>query len=207
MKASFILAALTAVTFAQTSPDTETVVIGGKTIVIPASKVTGVLKNRDPRAELEAIMANLYEGTTLGTRAKMLQRAFSGEGPTDANLAALVQLKKDLAAPPATNPAPTPPVAVNPKLVAFNAAIAKGFDTKLGFTLPLEDAGRNDFTQLVVLVSTALQAGAITPDAPQSFTDIEGKVRTLPTSQLLQVMLGYGSYYKGLWNALHAADR
>ncbi len=148
----------------------------------------------------------MYVGTTLGARAELLLRSFKQRGSTDTNLAALVQLKKDLAAPPGTNQVPSQAVVANPKLVAFNAAIAKGFDTKLGFTLPLEDAGRNDFTQLVVLVSTALQSGAITPEAPQSFTDIEGKVRTLPADQLLQMMLGYGSYYKGLWNALHAAD-
>jgi hypothetical protein len=206
MKTLLILIGLTAVTFGETKPKTESVVIGGRTIEIPASKVKGAMVNRDPKAELEAIMEKQYEGTPLGRRAMLLLRSIDKDGPTDAHLAALVQLKKDVAAAPEMKPAPRQPVVVDPKLVAFNTAIAKGFDTKLGFVLPLEDANRNDFTQLVVLVSTALQTGAITPETPQSFTDIEGKVRTLQARQFLQMMLGYGAYYKGLWDAQHAAD-
>lgn len=202
MKPLLILVALATITFGE--PQTESVVIGGRTIELPASKVKSTLLNRDPKAELEDILENQYEGTTLGRRATILLRDIEKDGPTDEHLAALVQLKEDLATPPEARPAPLPPAAVDPKVVAFNTAIAKGYNTSLGFVLPLEDSSRNDFTQLVVLVSTALQTGAITPEAPQTFNDIEGKIHTLPANQFLQMMLGYGTYYKGLWDALHA---
>ena len=140
MKTLLILIGLTAVTFGETKPKTESVVIGGRTIEIPASKVKGAMVNRDPKADLEAIMEKQYEGTPLGRRAMLLLRSIEKDGPTDAHLAALVQLKKDVAAAPEMKPAPRQPAVVDPKLVAFNTAIAKGFDTKLGFVLPLEDA-------------------------------------------------------------------
>ena len=82
----------------------------------------------------------------------------------------------------------------------FADAVKAGFDTSMGFKLALADADRNAFTQMLVLVNTALSVGVITQATPQTIADIDGVPHTVTTLIFIGLMLQYGAYYKGLWD-------
>jgi hypothetical protein len=99
---------------------------------------------------------------------------------------------------------------VNPPtpLQTFNAAIAAGY-TVPGVTPPLvldlSDAARAQFTGLMVLLNSLLTTGQAQLTTPQAITDKAGQSRALPISQIQTILLGYGVYYAGLYEALHPA--
>jgi hypothetical protein len=74
----------------------------------------------------------------------------------------------------------------------------------MGFTLALGEADRNAFTQMLVLVNTALGVGAITQETPQTIADIDGVTHTVTTEQFIMLMLGYGQHYMELWSTYKA---
>lgn len=84
---------------------------------------------------------------------------------------------------------------------AILAQQAEGFDTGRGFRLAMGDSDVQAFTQMTVLVQTALTTGAIMPDSPQRFADREGVLRTLGSGEFIAMMLAYGMAVKGLWDA------
>jgi hypothetical protein len=83
----------------------------------------------------------------------------------------------------------------------FKAAISEGFDTGAGFKLALGDADRNAFTQMLVLVTTAMGIGVITQDTPQTIADVDGKPHAITTTEFIGLMLRYGQHYKVLWDS------
>lgn len=72
------------------------------------------------------------------------------------------------------------------------------------FILGLSDADRGAFTQMLSLVKEALDLGVITNDTPQIIADINGETHTVLTLRFRQIMVQYGLYYKGLWDALNS---
>lgn len=86
-------------------------------------------------------------------------------------------------------------------IAAISAQQAAGFDTGLGFALAMGEHDIQAFTQMTVLVSVALNSGAIAADSPQTFADKNGVLRTLPAQQFIALMLGYGVACKALWQA------
>lgn len=71
-----------------------------------------------------------------------------------------------------------------------------------GFILGLEDEDRILFNQMISLIREALDLGLITNDTPQIITDINGKDISLTTLRFRQIMVGYGMYYKSLWDQM-----
>ena len=187
----------------------ERLEINGTVIEIPDSeiktdlvetKVGQVFRNVDVSAKVEEIKAQAYGGSAVGVEAKELAVKLEKEGPTDANLSALAALEQKLdGVEPITE---LPLVVPDPKRASFDAAVANGFDTGMGFRLGLRDADRNAFTQMLVLVNTAKEKGIITDATPQTIADMDGKAHTVTTGQFTSLMLAYGAHYKALWNAL-----
>lgn len=70
------------------------------------------------------------------------------------------------------------------------------------FTLGLQDNDRNLFTQMISLIREALDLGLITNDTNQVITDINNQEVTLSTLRFRQIMVGYGMYYKSLWDQM-----
>ena len=82
------------------------------------------------------------------------------------------------------------------KLAAFENAVAAGFDTGLGFKMSLTDADRNQFTQLMTLLTTACE-----PDSQQvTFADIDGQVHIVTFGEFKQLIGAYGKYYHAIWS-------
>jgi hypothetical protein len=84
------------------------------------------------------------------------------------------------------------------KIAAFNAAVNAGFDTGLGYSLKLYDHDRAAFTQLLVLVNEAVNAGAMTEQSTVDIWDTEGVKHTVAVSLYRQLILGYGAYYQAI---------
>lgn len=81
--------------------------------------------------------------------------------------------------------------------------IAAGYDVDPeGFTLGLEDSDRNAFTQMLTLVQEAKALGLIDDTTPQTITDNTGTKQTVTTLRFRQIMVGYGFYYKTLWDLI-----
>ena len=59
---------------------------------------------------------------------------------------------------------------------------------------------RDMFSSMLILVNELLQAGYITLDTPQSLKDKDGNMITLSTEQFKSAMIGYGVYYKQIWD-------
>ncbi len=69
------------------------------------------------------------------------------------------------------------------------------------YILALEDKDRVQFSGMLVLVNELLSAGYITPSTSQSIRDQSDNIVNLTTAEFKSLMLGYGIYYKTVWNA------
>ena len=93
--------------------------------------------------------------------------------------------------------------ATQAKQLAFTNGVVSGFMVQPeGFTLRLEDADRAAFAQMLALVKEALDLGMITSETPQLIADKTGTRHEVTTLRFRQIMVAYGLYYKGLWDAL-----
>lgn len=82
-------------------------------------------------------------------------------------------------------------------------AIISGYNVlPENFILGLGDNDRNLFTQMISLIREALDLGIISNETPQTITDIDNKEITLSTLRFRQIMVGYGVYYKSLWDQM-----
>jgi len=91
---------------------------------------------------------------------------------------------------------------INNQLI-INQKISAGYLVNPeNFTLGLLDNDRNLFTQMTSLIREALDLGLITNDTPQIITDINSKDISLTTLRFRQIMVGYGMYYKSLWDQM-----
>lgn len=75
-----------------------------------------------------------------------------------------------------------------------------------GFILALHDKDRALFGQMLVLVREGLDLGLITDATPQTIADKDGELHTVTTLRFRAIMIGYGSHYKAMWDALKASE-
>jgi hypothetical protein len=84
-----------------------------------------------------------------------------------------------------------------------NPLVSKGYQVEPeGFVLGLAESDRNAFTQMLTLVQEALSLGLISNDTSQVIADKSGAKHSITTLRFRQIMLGYGMYYKSLWDQL-----
>jgi hypothetical protein len=89
------------------------------------------------------------------------------------------------------------------QIQAINSQINEGYAVNPeGFVLGLAESDRNAFTQMLTLVQEALSLGLISNDTSQVIADKSGAKHSITTLRFRQIMLGYGMYYKGLWDQL-----
>ena len=70
------------------------------------------------------------------------------------------------------------------------------------FVLGYEEQDRSAFTQMTVLIREALNRNLIDNNTPQTIKDINGTMHTVITDRYLDIIIGYGLYYKQLWDQL-----
>jgi hypothetical protein len=94
----------------------------------------------------------------------------------------------------------------NPVFICPDCAFQTALNT--GYTVPgvspilvldLRDDARIQFVSMAIMMFVGLNAGSINNNTPQTIRDRYGMPCTLTTQQLLQILLGYGSYYIALW--------
>jgi len=86
---------------------------------------------------------------------------------------------------------------------AINDQIDLGYNVEPeGFILGLAESDRIAFTQMLTLVQEALSLGMISNDTQQTIMDNTGTKQIVTTLRFRQIMLGYGFYYKQLWDQL-----
>lgn len=71
-----------------------------------------------------------------------------------------------------------------------------------GFFLRTDDVSRNAFSQMTTLIQEAMSLGFIDNDTPQTIADSQNRKQNLTTLRFRQIMVGYGMYYKGLWDQM-----
>ena len=83
------------------------------------------------------------------------------------------------------------------------ASISEGFlVAPENFRLSMGEGDRNLFAQMLALVKEALDLEYISDDTPQTIKDISGQPHIITTLRFRQIMVGYGFYYKNLWDSL-----
>ena len=70
------------------------------------------------------------------------------------------------------------------------------------FSLSTDSVSRNAFAQMTTLIQEALSLNLIDNNTMQTITDSQNKVHTLTTLRFRQIMVGYGTYYKSLWDQM-----
>lgn len=89
------------------------------------------------------------------------------------------------------------------RMTEYDKKIKNGFlVSPENFILAIEDDDRNLFAQMLLLVKEALDLGMIDNDAPQTILDKDGNSQTITTLRFRQIMVGYGMYYKSLWDQM-----
>jgi len=63
-----------------------------------------------------------------------------------------------------------------------------------GFSLDIGDSARVAFSQMLGLVSEALDLGVITNETLQTIADKDGQIHAVTTLRFRQIMVGYRSY-------------
>lgn len=69
-----------------------------------------------------------------------------------------------------------------------------------GFRLRLADRDRSMFSQMLGLVKEALDLGLTSNEEPVTIADANGTPHQVTTLRFRQIMVGYGSFYKALWD-------
>lgn len=83
----------------------------------------------------------------------------------------------------------------------FNNAINTGYNIPSSpYYLGLEDADRAQFSGMLSLLNEALEAGYVTTASSVSIRDKEYNVVPLTVGSFKGLMIGYGFYYKTLWD-------
>jgi len=85
---------------------------------------------------------------------------------------------------------------------ALFVKVQDGYKTEEGFILSLGDNDRALLSQMLLLVKEALDLGLISNDTPQIIVDKDGNEQTLTALRFRQIMVGYGMYYKSLWDQM-----
>jgi hypothetical protein len=84
------------------------------------------------------------------------------------------------------------------KIATFNAAVAAGYDTGMGFSLKLHDYDRNQFNQQLALVNEAIAVGVITLETEIAIWDTEGEKHLVTAGTFKQLIIGLGFHFMQL---------
>lgn len=89
----------------------------------------------------------------------------------------------------------------------FDAAVAAGFDTGLGWSLPIDDEARNSLSELrtQLLEGLELQAWTNSDMCPLALRAVDGSMHTATIAEVRGIIFRVGNYYAGLLSALRAA--
>lgn len=89
----------------------------------------------------------------------------------------------------------------------FDTAVAAGFDTGLGWSLPIDDEARNSLSALrtQLLEGLALQAWTDSDMYPVSLRAVDGSLHNATIAQVRGIIFQAGNYYAGLLATLRAA--
>jgi hypothetical protein len=68
------------------------------------------------------------------------------------------------------------------------------------YFLAMQDSDRAQFSGMLVLIRELLDAGYITNDTTQSIKTSDNTIMEITTAEFRQLMIGYGIYYKTVWN-------
>lgn len=92
----------------------------------------------------------------------------------------------------------------------FTTAVNAGYDTGLGWHLPLDDGARALITSGAALIVSAVEGYQLTSNTTAlnsflasnyTFVDVTGVVRTVTVQQAISINIGYGQYYQQIWSA------
>lgn len=94
-----------------------------------------------------------------------------------------------------------PPAPAATSYDVFYAKVAAGYPIpNTPYSLALNDADRAQFSSMLILIRELLDARYITDDTPQTVKDKDDNIVTITTAQFRNLMIGYGIYYKTIWN-------
>ena len=83
----------------------------------------------------------------------------------------------------------------------YRQGIEQGYNIpNTPYYLGLDDADRAQFQGMLLLVNEALSLGLITTASMQSIVDKNNNVIPMSVLDFKQLMVGYGFYYKTLWD-------
>jgi len=83
----------------------------------------------------------------------------------------------------------------------FNQKIEIGYNIPSSpYYLGLSDSDRAQFSGMLSLLNEALQAGYVTLATPVTLRDKEYNIISLTIGEFKGLMIGYGFYYKTLWD-------
>jgi len=95
---------------------------------------------------------------------------------------------------------PVPPPEPTPSVEQIWADKLAGFLTVNGLDLKANRSAKNDFTGMFTLISGGIAAGAITAATPIDIWDAHNAKHTLPASEILALLLGYGFAWQAMFN-------
>jgi hypothetical protein len=70
-----------------------------------------------------------------------------------------------------------------------------------GFSLKLADFDRAMFNQMLTLIREGLDLGLMTNEDLVKIADVNGDLHEITVLRFRQIMVGYGFYYKALWDS------
>lgn len=100
---------------------------------------------------------------------------------------------------PITKPIP-PAAPKSPQEIWWEKLSGTITDGPTRIEIAANEATRNLVTGQMVMVTTALNVGAITASTPQDIWDVHGAKHTLPTADLIALILRYGA----AWSAMYS---
>lgn len=114
------------------------------------------------------------------------------------NYAVSIGLSSDVVREVEDLPAPLPdPTSYD----VFDQKVEMGYPVPgTPYFLALHDSDRTQFSAMLILIRELLDAGYITDDTMQSIKDKDENIINITTAQFRNIMIGYGIYYKTIWN-------
>lgn len=87
------------------------------------------------------------------------------------------------------------------KRIDFANKIASGYAVpNTDIVLALNENDINAFSTLLTLIKEAIELGQLTENDVTTISDINGNLHEVTVSQLRLILLGYGFYYKTIWD-------
>ena len=87
-------------------------------------------------------------------------------------------------------------------LEVFEQKISAGYPVPNSpYHLALNDGDRAQFSSMTILIRELLDKGYISNSTIQSIKDKDDNIITMTTEQYRDLMIGYGMYYKSIWDS------